>query len=98
MSFRIPLDISSRIKANMYGLIFDPWHKTELVLRHRSLSLQPRLDHSLLKLYGVTEKLDTHIVAANLCIAFVFEDWDDFIESPLFRHLRASKDLVEKAS
>ncbi|GJU11924.1 hypothetical protein Tco_1134320 [Tanacetum coccineum] len=86
-------DISSRIKANISS-----GHKTELVLRHRSLSSQPSLDRSLPKLYGVTEKLDTPIVAANLRIAFVFEDCDDFTESPLFRHLRDSEDLVEEAS
>ncbi|GJT86279.1 hypothetical protein Tco_1067996 [Tanacetum coccineum] len=61
-------------------------------------SNKPSLDHSLPKLHGVTEKLDTPIVAANLRITFVFEDWDDFTESPLFRHLHASEDLVEKAS
>nr|GEU75634.1 hypothetical protein [Tanacetum cinerariifolium] len=49
-------------------------HKTELVLIHRSLSLRPSLDHSLPKFHGVTKKLDTPIVAANLHIAFVFED------------------------
>ncbi|GJT20499.1 hypothetical protein Tco_0890436 [Tanacetum coccineum] len=137
-----PFDSSSRIKANRYGLIVDPWcsltstrnksvfplevltwvslsllillhkasnkvycldrrsseHKTKLVLRHRSLSLQPSLDHSLSKLHGVTKKLDTPIVAANLRITFIFEDMYDATVSPLFRHLRAYKDLVEEAS
>ncbi|GKD22967.1 hypothetical protein Tco_1224670 [Tanacetum coccineum] len=73
-------------------------HKTELVLRHHSLSSQPSLDHSLPKLHGVTKKLNTPILVANLCIAFVFEDWDDITKSSLFRHLRASEDLVEEAS
>ncbi|GKA50438.1 hypothetical protein Tco_0743511 [Tanacetum coccineum] len=93
MSNWISFDSSSRIKANRSS-----GHKTELVLRHRSLSSQPSLDHSLPKLHGVTEKLDTPIVAVNLRIAFVFQDWDDFIKSPFFRHLRASEDLVKKAS
>nr|GEY13594.1 retrovirus-related Pol polyprotein from transposon TNT 1-94 [Tanacetum cinerariifolium] len=49
-------------------------------------------------LHGVAKKLDTPIVAAHLCIAFVFEDRDDVTESPLFKHLRACEDLVEKAN
>ncbi|GJY56850.1 hypothetical protein Tco_0455965 [Tanacetum coccineum] len=102
MSSWIPLDSSSRIKVNRVFQINSrgrsPGQKTELFLRYRSLSLQPSLDHSLPKLHGVTEKLDTLIVSANLRIAFVFEDSDVFTKSSLFRHLRASEDLVEKAS
>ncbi|GKC90241.1 hypothetical protein Tco_1150890 [Tanacetum coccineum] len=77
-----------------------PGHKTETVSQTPEVSRhkKPSLDRSLPKLYGVTEKLDTPIVAANLRIAFVFEDCDDFTESPLFRHLRDSEDLVEEAS
>nr|GEV99298.1 hypothetical protein [Tanacetum cinerariifolium] len=56
------------------------------------------LDRSLPKLHGVTKKLDTLIVAAYLCITFVFEDRDDVTESPLLRHLHACKDLVKEAS
>ncbi|GJV60610.1 hypothetical protein Tco_1466710 [Tanacetum coccineum] len=69
-----------------------------MVLRHCSLFSQPSLDHSLPKLHGVTNKLDTLIVCAHLRIAFVFEDRDDVTESSLFRHLRASEGLVEEAS
>ncbi|GJZ31125.1 hypothetical protein Tco_0576172, partial [Tanacetum coccineum] len=65
---------------------------------HRSLSSQPSLDHSLLKLHDVAKELDTPVVATNLRITFVFKDWDDFTESPLFRHLRACEDLFEEAS
>ncbi|GKA47720.1 hypothetical protein Tco_0740603 [Tanacetum coccineum] len=61
-------------------------------------TLVPSLDHSLPKLHGVTNKLDTLIVVAHLRIAFVFEDRDDATESSLFRHLRASEGLVEEAS
>ncbi|GJU79998.1 retrotransposon protein, putative, ty1-copia subclass [Tanacetum coccineum] len=122
---------SSRIKANRYGLISDPWcsptstgkkfmllievslslpllvhkapnkvnyfnrrssgHKTKLVLKHRSLSSQPSPDHSLLKLHGVTNKLDAPMVAAHLRITLVFQDRYDVTESPLFRHLHASE-------
>ncbi|GKA40616.1 hypothetical protein Tco_0733209 [Tanacetum coccineum] len=73
-------------------------HKTKLVLGHRSLSSQTSLDLSLPKLHGVTKKLDTLIVAANLRIAYVFKDMDDVTESPIFRHLRTCEDLVEEAS
>ncbi|GKE54010.1 hypothetical protein Tco_1489166, partial [Tanacetum coccineum] len=68
------------------------------VVRHQSLSSLPSLDHSLPKLHGVTKKLDTPIVVANLRITFVFEDWDDFTKSSLFSHLCASEDLVKEAS
>ncbi|GJQ93624.1 hypothetical protein Tco_0004763 [Tanacetum coccineum] len=68
-----------------------------LVLLHKA-SNKPSLYRSFPKLHGVIEKLDTPIDAANLCIAFVFEDWDDFTESSLFRHLRGSEDLFEEAS
>nr|GEV14055.1 hypothetical protein [Tanacetum cinerariifolium] len=57
----------------------------------------PSLDHSLLKLYGMAKEPDTPVVAANLHIAFIFEDRDNFTESPLLRHLRACEDLVEEA-
>ncbi|GJW97480.1 hypothetical protein Tco_0179288 [Tanacetum coccineum] len=60
------------------------------------VSLRILLSITLTKLYDVTKKLDTPIVAANLCIAFVFEDRDDVTESPVFRHLRTCEDLVEE--
>ncbi|GJT23385.1 hypothetical protein Tco_0893322 [Tanacetum coccineum] len=73
-------------------------HKTELVLRHRGLSSKPSLNHSLPELHGMAKKLDTPIVVAHLCIAFVFEDRDDVTQSSLFRHLCACEDHVEEAS
>ncbi|GJS97961.1 hypothetical protein Tco_0819131 [Tanacetum coccineum] len=89
MSSCIPLDSSSRIKSKRTSR-----HKTELVLRNHELPSQSLLDHSLLKLHGVTKKLDTFIVVANLRIAF-FKNRDDFTESLFFSHLCACEDLVE---
>ncbi|GJW45995.1 hypothetical protein Tco_0077641, partial [Tanacetum coccineum] len=75
------------------------WAIFPLPKSHLSLMFKPSAkSKTSTKLHGVTEKLDTPIIAANLRITFVFEDWNDFTKSPLFRHLRASEDLVEKAS
>ncbi|GKG58260.1 hypothetical protein Tco_0592039, partial [Tanacetum coccineum] len=59
---------------------------------------QPSLNHSLLELHGVTKKLDTPIVAANLRIICVLVNWDDSTKSPFFWHLHTCKDLVEETS
>ncbi|GKG16620.1 hypothetical protein Tco_0361577 [Tanacetum coccineum] len=73
-------------------------HKTELVLRHPCLPSQPSLNHSLLELHGVTKKLDTPLVAANLHITFVLVNRDDFTESSFFWNLHAYEDPVEETS
>ncbi|GKD02745.1 hypothetical protein Tco_1177719, partial [Tanacetum coccineum] len=71
-------------------------YETKLVLRHQGLSLQPSLNHPLLKLHGVVKKLDTPIVVAHLRITFVFADMDDVTQSLLFGHFRACEDLAEE--